>query len=91
MARQNQFTPHSKLVLCMKYWTIVFPGEFDQHVQETWSEDQIIKAYHKNWCDIMIVSNKHDKISKEVFIDDWCVIHWAEETDEFGKRIKNNE
>ena len=24
----------------MKYWTIVFPGECGQHVQETWSEDQ---------------------------------------------------
>ena len=29
----------------MKYWTIVFPGEFDQHVQETWSEDQIKKHF----------------------------------------------
>ena len=38
----------------MKYWTIVFPGEFGQHVQETWSEDQIIKAYYTYWSTKMI-------------------------------------
>jgi hypothetical protein len=72
----------------MKYWTIVFPGEFGQHVQETWSEDQIIESYYKYWYGKMVESNKHDKISRELCIDDWCVVHWSEETDEFGKRIK---
>ena len=75
----------------MKYWTIVFPGEFGQHVQETWSEDQIIESYYKYWYGKMVESNNHDKISRELCIDDWCVVHWAEETDEFGKRIKNYE
>jgi hypothetical protein len=27
----------------------------------------------------MVESNKHDLISRELCIDDWCVVHWAVE------------
>ena len=34
----------------MRYWTIVSPGKFGQHVQETFSEDQIIESYYQYWA-----------------------------------------
>ena len=66
-----------------RYWTIVFPGEHGQHVQETWSEDQIIKSYYTYWSTKMIQAGKDD-ISREHCIDDWCVVHWAQQTDQWG-------
>jgi hypothetical protein len=68
----------------MKYWTIVFPGEFGQHVQETWSEDQIIKSYYTYWSTKMIQNVVDPDLSRENCIADWCVVHWAVETDQFG-------
>ena len=49
----------------MKYWTIVFPGEHGQHVQETWSEDQIIASYWDYWCGKMTNFKKTELISRE--------------------------
>jgi hypothetical protein len=71
----------------MKYYTISFPGEFGQHVVETWSEQQILKAYYPHWFHKMSEANLHSEISNENCIDDWCVIHWAIETDQFGNKI----
>lgn len=69
----------------MKYWTIAFPGECGQHVTETWSEEQLLQSsYYKHWVHKMCEANKHEFITNDNFIDDWCVIHWAQETDEFG-------
>jgi hypothetical protein len=70
----------------MKYYTIAFPGEFGQHVQETWTEEQILKSYYTYWSTKMIQAGKGDDISRERCIEDWCVVHWATETDEFGNR-----
>jgi hypothetical protein len=71
----------------MKYYSIVFPGEFGQHVQETWSEDQIVKAYYTYWSTKMIQNVKEPDLSRNRCIEDWCVVHWAMETDQFGNRI----
>ena len=71
----------------MKYWTIAFPGEFDQHVVETWSEDQIIKSYWSYWYVKMIKAGKCDKATREMCIEDWCTVHWAVETDEWGNKL----
>jgi hypothetical protein len=71
----------------MKYWTIVFPGEFEQHVQETWSEDQIIKSYYTYWSTKMIQNVKDADLSRDKCIEDWIVIHWAIETNEFGSDL----
>ena len=68
----------------MKYYTIAFLGEFGQHVQETWNEDQILASYYTYWSTKMIQAGKCDDISRERCIEDWCVVHWAIETDEFG-------
>jgi len=72
-----------------KNYTIAFPGEFGQHVQETWNENQIIESYYKYWSIKMIESGNGDDISRERCIEDWCVIHWAEETDERGNKLQN--
>lgn len=72
----------------MKYWTIAFPGEFGQHVVETWSEDQIIKSYYTYWATKMIKNHSNgDVISREQCIEDWCTVHWAIETDEWGNKV----
>lgn len=69
----------------MKYWTTVFPGEYGQHVQETWSDKQILSsAWYKHWVKQMIRSNLESLITDELAIDDWKVVHWAVETNQFG-------
>lgn len=74
----------------MKYYTIAFPGEYGQHVQETWSEVQIIKSYYKYWSGKMI-ENAPDHnlldLSSHLCIEDWCIIHWAVETDQWGNKL----
>lgn len=74
----------------MKYYTIVFPGEYGQHVQETWSKEQILKFYWKHWNVKMFQSGNGDLVTEERCIEDWCITHWAEETDEFGNKLINN-
>lgn len=71
----------------MKYWTIAFPGEHGQHVQETWSEEQIVKSYYSYWAQKMIMAGLDADISRERCIDDWTVVHWAMETDQWGNKI----
>lgn len=71
----------------MKYWTIAYPGEFGQHVQETFSEDQIIASYYKYWFTKMIQAGKGDIATRELCIDDWTIVHWAIETDQFGNKL----
>jgi hypothetical protein len=77
----------------MKYYTIVFPGEFGQHVQETWNTKQILKSYYTYWVTKMIENSKEADISEHICIEDWCITHWAMETDEFGNKLweKRNE
>ena len=72
----------------MKYWTIVFPGEEGQHVQETWSEKQIFaSSWGRNWVYMMIQGDKGHLMSDELMLDDWKVVHWAVETDQWGNPI----
>mgnify|MGYP006975172243 CR=1 FL=1 len=72
----------------MKYYTIAFPGEFDQQVQETWTEDQIIKSYYRHWSTNMILAGKGDDITRERCIEDWCAVHQAVETDRCGTPVE---
>ena len=74
----------------MKYYTIVFPGEYGQHVQETWNNEQILKFYWKHWNVKMFQSGNGDLVTEERCIEDWIITHWAEETDEFGNKLINN-
>lgn len=69
----------------MKYWTIVFPGEEGQHVVETWSEKQILSsAWYRNWVMMMVQADKAHLMDNKTAIDDWIVVHWAQETDQWG-------
>lgn len=72
----------------MKYYTIIFPGEYGQHVQETWNADQILSHYFKFWSLRMVEAGKGDQITKEMCLDDWKTVHWATETDEWGNALK---
>jgi hypothetical protein len=71
----------------MKYYTIVFPGEFGQHVQETWNSEQILKFYWKSWNRKMYQSGNVDEVTEERCVEDWIITHWASETDEFGNKL----
>lgn len=69
----------------MKYYTIVFPGEFDQHVQETWTKEQLLKSpYYTRWVYKMCEANLHEMINDDLFVDEWMIINWATETNQFG-------
>jgi hypothetical protein len=73
----------------MRYWTFLTQGEFGQHVQETFSEDQIIESYYQYWANKCINALVDPaKINRQNCIDDWCVVNWAEETNEFGGKIE---
>lgn len=74
----------------MKFWTIAYPGEHGQHVQETFSEDQIIKSYYQYWANKMIDACKWEWISRERCINDWVDVHWAVQTDEYGDILKES-
>ena len=66
----------------MKYYRISFPGECGQHVEETWSEKQILSSsWYKNWVMMMVQADKTFLIENKTAIDDWCVVHWAEEVE----------
>jgi hypothetical protein len=69
----------------MKYYQISFPGEHGQDVTETWSEDQIIDSYFRYWATKMIECGRGDQVSREACIEDWKVVHWAGEVDEWGR------
>ena len=72
----------------MRYWMICYPGEHGQHVQETFSEEQIIKSYYSYWIHKMVEANKHELITEENCIEDWKIVHWAEEVDEWGNKVR---
>lgn len=65
----------------MKYWSITFPGECGQHVVEVWSEDQILASYFAYWSSKMAEVGKQDLISRERCLEDWIVVHWAQEVE----------
>lgn len=72
----------------MKYYTIAFPGECGQHVQETWSEEQILKsAWYRNWVLKVVQADRAYLLSEQNGIDDWIVVHWAVETDQWGNKL----
>ena len=71
----------------MVYWTIVFPGEFGQHVQETWTEEQILKSYYTYWSTKMIQNVVNPDLDTDNCIADWLIVHWASATDEFGNKL----
>lgn len=73
----------------MKYYTIAFPGECGQHVQETWSEEQILKsAWYRNWVLKVVQADRAYLLTEQNAIDDWIVVHWAIETDQWGNSSK---
>ena len=64
----------------MKYYRISFPGECGQHVEEIWSEKQILSsAWFRNWVYMMVQADKAHLIDNQTAIDDWVVVHWAVE------------
>lgn len=75
----------------MKYWTIVEPGDDDSTpVYSTLSEEEILKYYFDYWSSRMKSIGKNNEITPDNCIYDWCVVHWAWETDANGEPIEPN-
>jgi hypothetical protein len=82
----------------VKYYQINFPGEFGQHVEEIWSEKQILDSYYTSWCAMMIQNMAAPDLNEMTCIADWCVVHWAVEvkkpdwiTEKFEDRYEYSE
>jgi hypothetical protein len=72
------------------YLTIIFPGEHGQYVQETWPKHCIISVFYDDWKERMIARGiTPENINEYQFLEHWKTTHWAIETDEFGKLIKD--
>ena len=65
----------------MKWYSIAFPGEFGQHVEEIWNEDQILASYYPFWKERMLAAYQNDLVTHERCIEDWCTVHWAIEVE----------
>lgn len=74
----------------MRYWTIVEPNDNDIPVYTTMSENEILEEYFDYWSNKMKSVGKHNLISPENCIYDWCVIHWAWETNAYGESVEPN-
>jgi hypothetical protein len=74
----------------MKYYTICWPGEFGQNVQETFSEYQILQSYFDYWSGKMREVGREDQISLLKCIEDWITVHLAVETDQWGNKQRES-
>ena len=71
----------------MKYWTICYPSDEDGVVYETLSEQDILTHYFDYWSNQMKNVGKKNEISTSLCIEDWCIIHWAWETNIYGDEM----
>ena len=61
-----------------KYWTYVEPGDGDQPVYTTLSENEILDFYWDYWSSQMVKAGKDlNNYCPLDCIDDFAVIHWA--------------
>lgn len=72
----------------MKYYTISFPGKYGQHVVETWSVEQIMESYYPYWCAKMKEKFKNPYLDRSICLEDWIVVNWAVETNQFGEKLE---
>ena len=66
----------------MRKFKIVDPDENGNPVETIMTEDEIIETFWDYWCSRMREVGKEAEISRENCIQDWVVIHWAEDTRE---------
>jgi hypothetical protein len=62
----------------MKLYEISYPTESGDTV-EVLTREEIIAYYYPHWKEKMESIGKHEEISEENCIEDWCVVHWATE------------
>lgn len=69
----------------MRRWRYVTPGDFGNHGEPViveMSEAEIIATYYPYWQEQMRRVGKESQISEQECINDWVVVHWAEEVPE---------
>ena len=74
----------------MRYWTIVTPQDSaGTPLYETLSEAEILEQYYPYWSAKMIEKYGFAEFNKnwttQDCIDDWCVVHWAWESESWAK------
>lgn len=65
----------------MRFWRYVEPGENDEPVFHTFSEDEILREYKPYWETLMRKVHKEDLINDQNCLEDWIVVHWAWEVE----------
>jgi hypothetical protein len=63
----------------MRYYRYITQGDGDEPIRVTISEDQILREYFPYWIRQMIRVGRTPLITQENCIDDFCVVHWAQE------------
>jgi len=63
----------------MKYYKGCYPDRNGKHTEVYMSEDDIIDEYFHYWSMVMIKEDKYEMVSVKNCIDDWVVVHWAQE------------
>jgi len=69
----------------VRRWRYVTPGDFGNHGEPViveMSEAEIIATYYPYWQEQMRRVGKESQISEQECINDWVVVHWAEEVPE---------
>lgn len=64
----------------MRKWKYIEPGDDGiTPVEHILTDEEILKQYRAYWTERMCIVGKANEISEENCIQDWVVIHWAEE------------
>ncbi len=66
----------------MKYYSICYPDEHNNHIEETLSEQDILDHYWEYWYEAMVRAGKRDLISLDRCIGDFVTVNWAWEVDD---------
>lgn len=66
----------------MRYYSIAYPVD-GADVVEVLSEDDVREQYYKYWTMKMIQNVPNADLSFEHCLEDWMIVHWAQEACEY--------
>lgn len=63
----------------MKSWSWVEPGDNDEPVVQTITEEEILRTYYPMWAGCLYGLGRANLISAKNCIEDFVTVHWAQE------------
>lgn len=63
----------------MKSYTVVYPDDEGNAIEEVVTEREIIDSYFDYWSQQMVMSGKAHQVSYKNCIEYWVTINWAME------------